>query len=174
MDARREEGTEEDLSDLSPLRDAETGLVRFGARDYDSSVGRWTTRDPIAFAGGQPNLYQYVRADPINLNDPSGRGPIGIGVAAACFTLLGSLVVQPMISLAIQISDLDKRIAPLERKCEVELACSRSEQQELEELRQRRRELLSEHASPQETWIVEILLGLGCLAATAWACSPTP
>jgi len=52
--------------------DRETGLVRFGARDYDPSVGRWTQKDPISFAGGQQNIYVYVNDDPINGSDPSG------------------------------------------------------------------------------------------------------
>src|SRR5690606_3863774 len=34
------------------LYDTDTGLVRFGARDYDPDVGRFTTRDPLAFGGG--------------------------------------------------------------------------------------------------------------------------
>ncbi|GBC59924.1 hypothetical protein DENIS_0866 [Desulfonema ishimotonii] len=34
------------------LYDADTGLVRFGYRDYDSGVGRWTAKAPILFAGG--------------------------------------------------------------------------------------------------------------------------
>jgi RHS repeat-associated protein len=33
------------------LYDATTKLVRFGARDYDASIGRWTNKDPIGFAG---------------------------------------------------------------------------------------------------------------------------
>ncbi len=28
------------------LYDPHTGLVRFGARDYDASTGRWTSKDP--------------------------------------------------------------------------------------------------------------------------------
>jgi RHS repeat-associated protein len=54
------------------LYDRDTGLVRFGARDYDPRVGRWTTKDPILFEGGDTNLYGYVISDPINLIDPSG------------------------------------------------------------------------------------------------------
>ena len=54
------------------LYDADTGLVHFGARDYDPAIGRWTARDPLGFAGGDTNLYGYVLQDPVNLEDPSG------------------------------------------------------------------------------------------------------
>jgi RHS repeat-associated protein len=54
------------------LWDAETGLVRFGARDYDAETGRWTSKDPIRFAGGDTNLYGYVGGDGVNGVDPSG------------------------------------------------------------------------------------------------------
>lgn len=47
------------------LSDEQTGLVRFGARDYDALTGRWTSKDPILFAGGQSNLYEYVLNDPV-------------------------------------------------------------------------------------------------------------
>lgn len=54
------------------LYDVETKLCRFGARDYDASIGRWLSKDPILFAGGDTNLYGYVMQDPINFIDPSG------------------------------------------------------------------------------------------------------
>jgi RHS repeat-associated protein len=54
------------------LYDPDTGLVRFGARDYDAATGRWTTKDPIGFGGGDANLYAYVGGDPVNRVDPSG------------------------------------------------------------------------------------------------------
>lgn len=54
------------------LSDRNTGLVTFGARDYDPHTGRFTTKDPIGFAGGDTNLYVYVLNDPINLIDPMG------------------------------------------------------------------------------------------------------
>ena len=54
------------------LHDRATGLVRFGARDYDPAIGRWTAKDPIDFAGGDANLYGYVGGDPVNWVDPGG------------------------------------------------------------------------------------------------------
>ena len=53
------------------LYDGETGLVRFGARDYDPSIGRWLNKDPIRFEGGL-NFYSYVGNDPVNFVDPYG------------------------------------------------------------------------------------------------------
>ncbi len=54
------------------LYDPDTGLVRFGARDYDPVVGRWISKDPIIFSGKQANLYVYAGNDPVNRKDPSG------------------------------------------------------------------------------------------------------
>lgn len=54
------------------LYDAETGLVRFGARDYDPQIGRWVSKDPIRFEAGQANIYVYVGNDPVNFVDPTG------------------------------------------------------------------------------------------------------
>ncbi len=54
------------------LYDQDTKLIRFGARDYDPSIGRWTAKDPIRFSGGDSNLYGYVLNDPVNLIDPRG------------------------------------------------------------------------------------------------------
>ncbi|GLS04988.1 hypothetical protein GCM10007860_21370 [Chitiniphilus shinanonensis] len=54
------------------IYDRDTGLVRFGARDYDPQVGRWTAKDPIGFNGGDSNVYGYVKNDPVNKIDPSG------------------------------------------------------------------------------------------------------
>jgi RHS repeat-associated protein len=52
--------------------DPDTGLARFGARDYDASVGRWTAKDPLGFVGGI-NVYVYVGNSPVSRVDMSGR-----------------------------------------------------------------------------------------------------
>ncbi|MBF0330149.1 MAG: hypothetical protein HQL10_13425 [Nitrospirae bacterium] len=54
------------------LHDRDTNLIRFGARDYDPAIGRWTAKDPIDFEGGDVNLFGYVEADPVNWIDPWG------------------------------------------------------------------------------------------------------
>jgi RHS repeat-associated protein len=54
------------------LYDPDTGLVRFGARDYDAELGRWTTRDPMLFRLGGLNLYAYCGNDPVNSLDSLG------------------------------------------------------------------------------------------------------
>jgi len=54
------------------LYDRDLGLVRFGARDYDATAGRWISKDPIGFAGGDSNLYAYAAGDPVNSVDVSG------------------------------------------------------------------------------------------------------
>lgn len=59
------------------LYDQDTKLVRFGTRDYDAEVGRWTTKDPIRFVGGDTNLFRYVLGDPVNRVDSRGMQSFG-------------------------------------------------------------------------------------------------
>jgi len=48
-----------------------SGLIYFGRRWYDPTVGRWTTADPLGMVDG-PNEYLYVDGDPVNLEDSYG------------------------------------------------------------------------------------------------------
>jgi len=59
------------------LYDQDTGLVHFGARDYDPFTGRWTAKDPILFKGGETSLYGYTGDDPVNFIDPTGLASCG-------------------------------------------------------------------------------------------------
>jgi len=90
------------------LYDRDTGLVRFGARDYDPETGRWTAKDPIKFAGGDSNLYGYVLGDPVNLLDPMGyyslhQGLVDTatyaGIAAGIASFAGPAGVPALIAL---------------------------------------------------------------------------
>lgn len=59
-------------------------------RAYDSAIGRWLSRDPVASAEllpEGPNLYSYVANNPINLSDPTGQFiPIIVAAGAALWT----------------------------------------------------------------------------------------
>jgi RHS repeat-associated protein len=60
--------------------DADLGLVRMGARDYDPETGRFTTPDPLFLETvekclekpKQANLFGYAQGDPLGFGDPSG------------------------------------------------------------------------------------------------------
>ncbi|OGP46558.1 MAG: hypothetical protein A2022_06910 [Deltaproteobacteria bacterium GWF2_42_12] len=52
--------------------DSETGLYYYRARYYNPKIGRFTTKDPIGFGGGDVNLYVMVSNNPVNFTDPLG------------------------------------------------------------------------------------------------------
>ena len=56
------------------LHEIDTGLVRFGGRDYDPQAGRWTARDPYFSIEGISS-YEYANDDPLNFVDPYGTCP---------------------------------------------------------------------------------------------------
>jgi RHS repeat-associated protein len=67
---------------------AEPGLYDFKARMYHPSLGRFLQSDPIGYGDGM-NIYAYVRANPVNLVDPTGRnGQSGPG----CYPSLYNVV----------------------------------------------------------------------------------
>ncbi|MFN2443289.1 MAG: RHS repeat-associated core domain-containing protein [Thermoanaerobaculia bacterium] len=78
--------------------DREIELVRFGARDYEPAMGRWTAKDPSLFAGGDTNLYGYTFNDPVNFIDREGRqAQSATSVAAQTAVELG-MALGTMIS----------------------------------------------------------------------------
>jgi RHS repeat-associated protein len=54
------------------LDDQDTGLIRFGYRDYDPDTGRWTAKDPIFCNGEDADLYGYCLNNPVDYIDPFG------------------------------------------------------------------------------------------------------
>jgi RHS repeat-associated protein len=76
------------------LYDTQTKLVRFGARDYDASVGRWTCKDPIGFKGRQSNIYIYAKNNPVNYIDRTGLGPNWLLVAKGTGLIIGGIALD--------------------------------------------------------------------------------
>jgi RHS repeat-associated protein len=57
-------------------------------RLLDPATGRWTSEDPLGLADG-PNVYGYVRNNPVGFVDPDGRASAPAGA------LIGGLVAGP-------------------------------------------------------------------------------
>jgi RHS repeat-associated protein len=83
------------------LHDVDTGLVRFGARDYDPALARWTAKDPSGFAGGDTNLYAYAYGDPVNFIDPNGELAFLVPLA---FALLEGALVGAATDAGIELA----------------------------------------------------------------------
>jgi len=81
------------------LYDTDTGLVRFGARDYDESVGRWTSKDPLGFNGGM-NLYGYALNDPVSAIDPDGTDPGDVMTGGLLSAVLDCMTQCPSLDFA--------------------------------------------------------------------------
>ena len=84
------------------IYDRDTGLVRFGARDFDPQIGRWIAKDPIGFGGGDNNLFGYVANDPVNLIDPSGKFAIELCIAKSIY--------QTMVKIGELSAELDEAV----------------------------------------------------------------
>nr|WP_163351129.1 RHS repeat-associated core domain-containing protein [Desulfovibrio sp. JC010] len=58
------------------LHDRDTGLVHFGHREYDPSIGRFIQPDPLGLAGGDVDVYGYCHDDPVNFIDRVGLAKV--------------------------------------------------------------------------------------------------
>ncbi|MDL2210766.1 RHS repeat-associated core domain-containing protein, partial [Desulfovibrio sp. OttesenSCG-928-O18] len=83
------------------LVDQDTGLVRFGYRDYDPQTGRFTAPDPLGDTGGDHDLYDYCVDDPVSMADPTGLHPIAgffLGMMKAGVISAGGLATAGLIA----------------------------------------------------------------------------
>jgi len=64
---------------LDKPADAFAGLTQLGARQYDPTLGRFLSVDPIAepLDPQQNNGYSYAHNNPVSLSDPTGLRPAG-------------------------------------------------------------------------------------------------
>jgi RHS repeat-associated protein len=84
------------------VHDNHTGLVRFGARDYSSEVGKWTAKDPIKFEGNDTNIYAYINGNPVTFIDPSG---LGMGLGFACESIVAAASVKTQLDGADELTE---------------------------------------------------------------------
>jgi RHS repeat-associated protein len=96
------------------LYDPDTGLTRFGMRDYEAEIGRWTVKDPILFSGKDTNLYAYAFNDPVNRTDPSGLLESNPGVGCQNFC---AAICKPLKSCG-DTGDYSRCYFPCVRKCD--------------------------------------------------------
>jgi RHS repeat-associated protein len=96
------------------FHDRDTGLVRFGARDYDPDTGRWTAKDPISFNGGDTDLYGYCFMDPVNLVDVNGNNAQAQTAQDLLKVLFPALITLELAGAALlaKVSALIIAIAP--------------------------------------------------------------
>jgi RHS repeat-associated protein len=74
--------------------DSESGQYYYRARMYNPATGRFTSKDPLGFKGGDINLYRYAENNSLRYKDPSGlaiSNPTNVpGVPNSC----GSTPIQ--------------------------------------------------------------------------------
>lgn len=87
--AENARGLQPDFGYAGMLRDPGSNLYLTMFREYDPSVGRWLSRDPIGELGGR-NIYAYVGGDPLSYTDPYGLDKqFGMTLSGSVFALLG-------------------------------------------------------------------------------------
>jgi RHS repeat-associated protein len=59
------------------VMDGETGLMLYRNRFYSVDLGRFVSRDPIEYEGGDNNLYRYVSNQSLNVTDIYGTEVTG-------------------------------------------------------------------------------------------------
>lgn len=55
-----------------------SGLLDFGARGYDATIGRWLTVDPLSMKNSNESPYASLKNNPINVIDPTGKDGIRV------------------------------------------------------------------------------------------------
>ena len=82
----------------------------FGARIYDSRLGRWLTVDPLASVYPNLSVFQFAANSPIQFLDPDGKKIVPFGEKEAdLYNTYRRTINAKLDALDIQISTLEKR-----------------------------------------------------------------
>ena len=100
------------------------------ARMYSPGVGRFTTPDPTGFEGGDANLYRYVGNNSLSASDPSGKSPVGVGLAAVCLALAGINAVNTAADIIIYTNQIQRLNEVIKQAQALILNCDNSPSQQ--------------------------------------------
>ena len=89
-----------------------SGLYYYRARYYDPISGRFLTKDPIGFAGGDVNLYRYVQNNPLNFTGPTGEIFPVLLVPYLAGVLIGTVSIGYIAPYFIDVSPLPQGSPP--------------------------------------------------------------
>lgn len=96
------------------------------ARFYNPMSGRWISPDPLGYDAVDPNLYRYVRNNPINAVDPSGL-ILPPASFKACEAARAICVAAALAARALCEAELpNQRFACLQTYSAAVLACNKA------------------------------------------------
>jgi RHS repeat-associated protein len=103
-----------------------TGLTHLGAREYDPTLGRFISIDPLQdlTSPQQWNGYAYANNNPINLADPTGTDPCSVG-GQGCNTQGGSGKYYPTKEDAVANNDAPRGGGGNNGGCQSANACEK-------------------------------------------------
>ncbi len=94
--------TPTDFGFTGQRRDASSNLMYYGARYYDSVLGRFISADTIVPQAGNPqtlNRYSYTLNNPVRYNDPDGH------CVPLCLVPIGGAILGGGVELAVQLAE---------------------------------------------------------------------
>ena len=115
------------------VAEANVSAARF--RAYDPELGRWLSRDPLRNAELRegPNVYAYVRNEPINRRDPSGLGLTTVDSfcaqnLAGCAQLAAALGAAPVLEQEAEevVPELPAALPQFEQAADEAVTCVQS------------------------------------------------
>jgi RHS repeat-associated protein len=98
--------------------DPESGFYFYRARFYDPKAGRFLTKDPIGFMGGDVNLYRYVFNNSLNWVDPSGLYECTYHISQHRMVCTPNTIPHPSFASNNFVAGNNNVLGPIQCKCQ--------------------------------------------------------